>query len=405
MQKQIFIGAFLLFLLLLTFLPRLLLLSTHWSSDESLWMKRSLSFVSALEQGRFSETFTAHHPGVTTTWLGGAVIWMSSGRHSTAEWARSIEFLSTANLSLLRFPIAYLSGVLILLTGVLMYRLFGGMPAGIATLFLAIEPFLLAESRRVHTDVLTAEFLFLSLLLWLCYLESSTQRRQDLIFSGICFGFACLTKSHAGGFLLFLPFLLFWYVKEKRLAGKQMLMSALFFCSVSLLTVLCVWPYLWTFTFGKILISPLLFLGCGGLFLWSGKKLSAPVAFSRTEILILVGGLLLIAGLSCTASGTVLARMFDALTNAHELPKLFLGKIRYNPGPLYYPIMFFVWSAPLTPATHFVCDIRCLAAKTSGEKSISYRGRVPSLCPLLRHRAEFRRQENRPGISLFSCLL
>lgn len=104
MQKRIFIGVFLLFLVLLTFLPRLLSLSAHWSSDESLWMKRSLSFVSALEQGHFSETFTAHHPGVTATWLGGAVIWMSSGRHSAAEWARSIEFLSTANLSRLRFP-------------------------------------------------------------------------------------------------------------------------------------------------------------------------------------------------------------------------------------------------------------------------------------------------------------
>ena len=40
--------------------------------------------------------------------------------------------------------------------------------------------------------------------------------------------------------------------------------------------------------------------------------------------------------------------MYDALMNAHEYPKLFLGKIRYNTGPLFYPVMAIVWSAPLT---------------------------------------------------------
>ena len=348
MRNRISIGVFLLFLVLLTFLPRLLSLSAHWSSDESLWMRRSRTFVSALENGQFSETLTTHHPGVTTMWLGGAAIWMSSGKHSGSEWANSIEFFSPPILRRLRLPIAYLSGVLILLAGVLLYRLLGGVFAGMSVLFLSIDPFLLAESRKVHTDVLTAEFLFLTVLLWFCYLEGGPQRRRDLVASGICFGLACLTKSHAGAFLLFLPVLLFWYVKQRHFSGKQLLISTLFFSSVTLLTVLCVWPYLWTFTFGKLLISALLFLGCGGILLWSGKKLTAPVAFRRTEILILVGGLILIAGLSCAAAVSVFERMYDALTNAHEWPKLFLGNIRYNPGHLYYPVMCFVWSAPLT---------------------------------------------------------
>ena len=348
MQKRIFIGVFLLFLVILTFLPRLLSLSAHWSSDESLWMKRSLSFVSALEQGRFSETLTAYHPGVTTTWLGGAAIWMSSGRHSGSEWARSIEFFSPANLARLRFPIAFLSGVLILIAGGIVYRLFGGRCAGVATLFLAIEPFFLAESRRIHTDVLTAEFLLLTVLLWLCYLEDETPRPRDLFFSGICFGWACLTKSHAGAFLLFLPFLLFWYVKQRRLSGAKMLMSAVFFSSVAVFTVLCTWPYLWTFMLGNRYISPLLFWISGGLLLWSWRKLSTHASFSRTELIILSIGLCLIAGLLGTAASYVFERMYNALTIAHELPKLFLGKIRYNPGPLYYPVMGFVWSAPLT---------------------------------------------------------
>ena len=348
MKKQIVIGIFLVFLVSLIFLPRLLSLSLHWSSDEGIWMRRSREFVVALEQGKFEDTLTAYHPGVTTTWLGGVTIWLSSGKQSVSEWVESIEFFSTAMLARIRLPIAYLSAILILLIGGLLYRLFGASIAAVGTVFLAIEPFLLAETRRVHTDVLTAEFLFLTLLLWFCYLEDTTQKRRDLVFSGICFGLACLTKSHAGAFLLFLPFLLFWYSKQKGVSGAKMLMSALMFCSTALLTVLNVWPYLWTFKLGNIPTFPFLFFGCVGLLVWSWRKLSTHVSFSRIELLILGLGLFLSVGIACYAATHVLERMYAALISAHELPKLFLGKIRYNTGPLFYPIMAFVWSAPLT---------------------------------------------------------
>lgn len=351
-----FIVAFLLFLLLLTFLPRLLSLSAHWSSDESLWMSRSRTFTLALEQGRFADTFITHHPGVTTTWLGGLAIQNAAGQKSISTlFAQAKHFFIPEMLARLRFPIAVLSGMLILLIGLLLYRLFGAPLAAVGTLFLAIEPFLLAESRRVHTDALTSEFLFLTLLLWLCYLESETQRRRDLVFSGLCFGLACLTKSHAGAFLLFLPFLLFWYVKQRRLSGAKMLMSTIFFSAVALLTTLIVWPYLWTVTFGNRLICPLLFIGCMGLLFWSGGKLTMNYSkFNWIEFVILGCGLLLIVGLSFAAAGYVFEGMYEAFTEAHELPKRFLGEIRYNPGPFYYLVMGFFWSAPLAVPLTFL---------------------------------------------------
>ena len=347
-MQKLSIGVFLFLLVVLTFLPRLLSLESHWSSDEGPWMQRSRDFVSAMENGDFAETRIVYHPGVTTMWLGGAAIWMASGSDSGAEWAKSTAFFSTENLSRLRFPIAFVSGVLILIAGGLVYRLFGGWCAGVATLFFAIEPFLLAETRRIHTDVLTAEFLLLTVLLWLCYLEDKTPRPRDLFFSGVCFGWACLTKSHASVFLLFLPFLLFWYVKQRRLSGEKMFISALFFSAVTVFTVLCTWPYLWTVTLGNRYISPLLFWGAGGTVFWSWRKLSKQSSLSRTEIILLSIGLGLMTGLLATASRLVFERMYYVLMHAHELPKLFLGKIRYNPGPLFYPVMGFVWSAPLT---------------------------------------------------------
>ena len=348
MKKQIILSIFLIFLVLLVFLPRLLSLTLHWSSDESLWMKRSRNFIIALEQGNFEDTLTAYHPGVTTTWLGGAAIWLSSGKQSVSEWVNSIQFSTTEMLAIVRLPITFLAGVLILLIGGVLYRLFGAPVAAVGTLFLAFEPFLLAETRRAHTDVLTSEFLFLALLFWFCYLEDVTQKRRDLVFSGICFGLSCLTKSHAGVFLFFLPFLSFLYVKQRGFSGSKMLMCGLLFCSTALLTVLCVWPYLWTFKFGNIPTFPFLLCGCVGMLLWSFRKLSTDVSFSRLELLILGIGLFLSISLACYAATYVLERMYAALISAHELPKLFLGKIRYNTGPLYYPVMAFVWSAPLT---------------------------------------------------------
>ena len=292
MKRKILIGIFLIFLVLLIFLPRLLSLSLHWSSDEFLWMKRSRIFIIALEQGRFDDTLTAYHPGVTTTWLGGGAIRSVSGRQSASEWVRSIDFFSTEMLAIMRMPIAFLAGVLILLIGGLLYRLFGARVAAVGTLFLAFEPLLLAQTRRIHTDVLTSEFLFLALLFWFCYLEDVVQKRRDLVFSGICFALACLTKSHAGVFLLFLPFLLLWYVKQRGFSVSTLLMSGMLFCSTALLTVLCVWPYLWTFKLGNIPTFPFLYCGGMGLLIWSWQKLSKPISFSRIELLILCIGLL-----------------------------------------------------------------------------------------------------------------
>ncbi len=347
MQKQISTTLFLITLLTLIFLPRVLSPSSHWSSDESQWMARSRTFILALESGNFADTLTTHHPGVTTTWIGGATIWVASGRRSVSEWLKSIDFFSTTMLARIRFPIALLTGLLILLAGELLYRLFGTLYAAIGTLFLAIEPSLLAESRRIHTDVLTAEFLLLTLLLWLCYLEAKTPRRRDLVFSGICFGLACLTKSHAGAFLMFLPLILFWYTKQRGLSGAKMLISLFLFSSVTLMTVLITLPYLWTLTFRNLPIAPFILFGCSGVLLWSWKKLSTQASLSRTELSILGGGLLLIAVIAAAAAKYILAGMYTALTTAHELPTLFLGDIRYNPGPLYYPVMLFVWSTLL----------------------------------------------------------
>ena len=365
MRKSVAMGAFLLFLVLLTFLPRLLSLSKHWASDETLWIARSRDFYLALQTRQFADTYITYHPGVTTCWLGSIAIWNRYERDSL--------FLSPKMLASVRFPIALVTGILVLVVGILLFRLFGWVTAGFGTLFLAVEPFLLAESRRAHTDALTSLFLFLSLLLWLCYLESETPRRRDIIFSGICFAFACLTKSLAGAFLLFLPLLLGWYLKQHRVPWVKLVWSVLLWMMSAFLTVIVAWPHFWTATFNlwNLPMFPFLFVGSSTLLIWSSRKLSTdtPSVLTRTEILLLGYGLFITIGGALSAVEPVIAKMFGAAAHANLIPVLFLGKIRYNPGMLYFPIMWFVWSMPLTLPLMGVAMCRAWQQRNQAKKA------------------------------------
>ena len=344
--KIVLLCILLLFLVMLTFLPRLSSLSLHWASDETEWMKRSRTFFFALQNGQFEDTYTAYHPGVTTTWLGSlALLNLHLNDPSFKNWVRSDNYLSRTMLARIRFPIAFVISVLILIASFCVYRLFGGTLAVLSCAFLAVEPFLLFESRRVHTDVLTALFLFVSLLLWLCYLEGELSCRRDLIFSGMSFGLACLTKSHAIAFLFFLPILLGWYIIQRKLSWERLLWGILLWFMVTLLTVQAVWPYIWTFPF-----FPMLCIICTVLLLWSCRNVSTQSYKrpTRTGLALLFGLLLAVIVLFLFAGTTVFARMYWALTETHNTPKLFLGNLRFDPGPLYFLVEFCIFSGLLT---------------------------------------------------------
>ena len=273
------------------------------------------------------------------------------------------------------------------------------MLAGVGTLFLAIEPFLISESRRAHTDVLTALFLFLSLLLWLCYLEGETRKpRRDLVLSGLCFGLACLTKSHAGAFVLFLPIMLTWYHYQCRIQWTKLLLSALLWITATLLTVGVAWPYLWTVRFGNLALSPLLFIGSGTLLVWSWKKFSQETHFTFSKtVFFLIGTCVLVLGVpTLFAAKIVIAKMYSALTNTHPAPTPFLGVSRYNPGPLFYPVMWFVWTGLLTLPLILFTIYRSWQMRQKEKKDISHCYRDVYSCSILLYRVELCCPKNIP---------
>ena len=172
--------------------PRLLSLDAHWSSDEARWLHRSAEFMSAVKNGEFSETVIAYHPGVTTMWIAGLRTFFTKPR------------LDPVNLSLARWFI----GIVVLLgigtACLLIDRLFGRWVAFASLGCLAFSPLFLAQTRRVHTDALATTFILLTVLLLLLYCQHR-QRWRYLIFSGIVFGLAVLSKSYS---LILVPWVL-----------------------------------------------------------------------------------------------------------------------------------------------------------------------------------------------------
>jgi hypothetical protein len=70
--------ALLLFALALA--PRVLAVGDFWTCDEPFhWLKRSESFLQAMQYSNYADTNLTGHPGVTTMWLGSAGLLLHQG--------------------------------------------------------------------------------------------------------------------------------------------------------------------------------------------------------------------------------------------------------------------------------------------------------------------------------------
>lgn len=227
-------GIFVVFgLFLLVCVPRVLSLKAHWASDEARWLRRSAHFMSAVKKGQFSETLIAYHPGVTTMWLAGLRTFFTESR------------VDVENLALARGFIGSVISVGIGIACLLLYKLFGQWVALAAFACLVYSPLFLAQTRRVHTDALATTFILLTVLLFLRYCQNR-QHHRYLIFSGVTFGLALLSKSYAFILLPWIPLCLF-LLREKRTGGFGTdLASWLCFLNCTALTVLAFWPVFWT---------------------------------------------------------------------------------------------------------------------------------------------------------------
>ena len=363
LKRYGYVGIIFIVIGLLGILPRVLSLDAAWSSDESLWLFRSRDFMVSTLDGDFSSTLQSYHPGVTTMWLAGSSLWKKyKYALPNAHLLSRPPFLSLSNLARTRLTIAITTAITILITFFLLQKLLGREIATIASIFLAVDPILLAQSRRLHTDTLAADFLLLAILTLLIFI-GNTPRRRYLIFSGVCFGLACLSKSNALILALWVPLLLTLFFRQTpfRIWFGRAIYTVYVWFGATCLTLFAFWPVFWGFQIPiaglMIPVSSIVALVLIGVIIWSSRKLkhltiSEQVAQPWRSVLfsLLVGGVCFSIATTVVykAVQPVAGGISQALANAHNLHHFFLGKIVYDPGWLFYPLALSIRSAPLT---------------------------------------------------------
>lgn len=167
---------------LLVLLPRVLNLGEVMTVDEPLWRSRAHNFLEAVVTGDLQKTFISGQPGITTLWIAGLALPWDSLRASQTAIAIAVTVFLLMSLGLLR-------------------RLAGPAVAIAAGVFIALDPFLIAHSRIVHTDALLGAFMLLTILALI--LAWRTRQGRYLIYAGIAAALSGLSKLF--GFFLLLP--------------------------------------------------------------------------------------------------------------------------------------------------------------------------------------------------------
>jgi hypothetical protein len=244
-------------LFLVAFAPRAVAAGAYVTVDEEHWVSRSVDFVYGLLHGDLA-VVPSVHPGVTALWGFGALLFarfylagdVSPLLQMRAEGAYDMPgLLPTAAM----FTVLVAS-VTVVASFLLLRRLLGSKTALLAALFVALDPILLAHSRRVHLDAILTSVMFLSAVALLSYAgqPSTLSPRRYLVVSGIFAGLALLTKVASVYLIPFamLVLVMRWLIPA---AGRQVDRAGLWreakgfllWLVVALLVFVALWPAMW----------------------------------------------------------------------------------------------------------------------------------------------------------------
>ena len=232
-----------LFVFLLSIVLRITAVFRYITPDELIWVYRSVLFREALLSGRWLDTLTAGHPGVTTTWLGAGAIslqlFFRPSQTAVYTWLTQLAWLAPDNMQAFnqlstfliagRLAVVLVNSVGITAVFLLARKLFAPPVAFAAALLLALDPFLIGLSGLLHVDALLTTFATLSLLALavgvLVDLPGESGVRYTAV-SGALAALALLTKSPA----LLLPPLavcfvfLIWCTRQRHHSGLRRLL-------------------------------------------------------------------------------------------------------------------------------------------------------------------------------------
>jgi len=241
-------------LFLIALLPRVFGLGIFITSDEPLWMTRSLFFTEAILAGNPADTLQTGHPGVTTMWTGSVGLGLAYLRQMpTATYQ---EFLASlphnpdrVDIGLLpwmRLPTVLLAAACVALFFWWGRSLVGPGVALVGALLLAFDPLFLAHSRTLHHDALATIFMSLSVLALLNFsIAGKSAANFYLITSGILAGFALLSKGTSLALAPFAGLYLAWLWVGRKWKFRAIVTAALIWFGAAAGIFVIFWPAMW----------------------------------------------------------------------------------------------------------------------------------------------------------------
>src|SRR5688572_19246555 len=168
------------------------------------WHTRTQAFTAALPKGAYGDTFQAYHPGTTLMWIAGPLLnafkFGDSNNNKTGDAkAAFLDMDYQAKLSVVIFCTILFALILIPLSQLVSFKY-----SILYAVFFSFEPFAIGMRRLYHLDFLMTTLLFLSFLL-LIYYHYKSPRWALIIFAGLLYALALLTKCTAIVFLPALP--------------------------------------------------------------------------------------------------------------------------------------------------------------------------------------------------------
>ncbi len=189
----------------LALLPRVTTISgTFIVNDEPLYWDWSNDFTNALLKGDWRGTMIGiGYPSVLVVWVhtlsfAAQYLFDVLRGQPMADFAHRVALdqpMVFAMLGQRRLAMGLVNAVLVLLIFVRARRLLGEGIAFLGAGLMALSPFLLADARTMRGDAMMSSLMLLSVLEFLLFLRE--QRRWILVWSGVAFGLALLTKMTA----------------------------------------------------------------------------------------------------------------------------------------------------------------------------------------------------------------
>ncbi len=242
---------------ILAAIPRFTALKTFLAHDETNYWEWSHFFFFALLRGQWLETIVGPgNPSITLFWnqalnMGLKYGWawlMGIQEAALTTWP---DFQLDPTLDLLiqrRLPIVLFNTLAVALAYRLLHKLYGGRIALFAAVFLALDPFYLADSRTLRGEGVLASLAILAILTFLIYW--AFEQPRYLVFSGVITGLAWLTKISAVSLVIWVIIaapILAW-AKFNTLGKKQLKWILVTWLAWGFLigaTFWLLWPAMW----------------------------------------------------------------------------------------------------------------------------------------------------------------